>query len=501
MLAYSDGHVESSAFSNDIVIRGDELQTAMAQGPGLAARPEAHVDLIAATADESRRPVWGIALHRIGIRSVISIQLPHAEGEPIGSLNIYNHRTDGFDCTDLETAHILARHASVALTTAAAAASLVRALKSRSSSGRAQGILMERYGIDADQASTVLQQLPPRQRAASRRQPGRPEDQPTAQLDKHSDSESPAVDDRHAASEDCPTLEDPDSADKRDGAGAARDAAARDRDRSGTVRDSAGCERDRAADAGDRAADQRDQAAEVRDQAEETSDARTSPTGSAAEHSGLARRQAAADRREAARDRLSAASERRAAGQDRDNAKTDRGAGATQRRLAADDRAAAATDRQHAAVDDLTGAYTRRAGTRELDREIARAARSKQPLIVVFLDVDGLKATNDSRGHAAGDQLLRQVVQTLRANLRPSDLVIRYGGDEFVCVLPGMDMTTATKRLANINPTMPEAQAAATITMGLAELHEGETCEAVVSRADAAFYQQRRSQRSRDRLR
>lgn len=114
MLAYSDGHVESSAFSNDIVIRGDELQRAMAQGPGLAARPEAHVDLIADTADESRWPVWGMALHRIGIRSVISIQLPHAEGEPIGSLNIYNHRTDGFDCTDLGTAHILARHASVA---------------------------------------------------------------------------------------------------------------------------------------------------------------------------------------------------------------------------------------------------------------------------------------------------------------------------------------------------------------------------------------------------
>lgn len=92
---------------------------------------------------------------------------------------------------------------------AAAAASLVRALESRSSSGRAQGILMERYGIDADQASTVLQQLPPRQRAASRRRPGRPKDQPTAQLDAHSDSESLAVDDRHAASEGWPDSRGP----------------------------------------------------------------------------------------------------------------------------------------------------------------------------------------------------------------------------------------------------------------------------------------------------
>jgi len=367
-------------------------------------------------------------------------------------------------------------------------------------------------------------------RATRRRPRRRGHRPPTAQLDGHHDSESLAVDHRHAALEDGLTREDPDAAAERDGAGEARDAATSDRDRSGAVRVSAGRERDRAADAGDRAADQRDHAtsdrdrsgavrvsagrerdraadagdraadqrdhaADVRDRAGETSEACLSPT-EAAEHSGLARRQAAADRREAARDRLDAAIERREAGHDRDNAKTDRCAGATQRHLAAVDRAAAASDRQDAAVDGLTGVYARRAGTRELDREIARAARNKQPLIVAFLDVDGLKATNDSRGHAAGDRLLRQVVQTLRANLRPSDLVIRYGGDEFVCVLPGIDMTTATKRLANINPTMPEARVGGTITMGLAELQDGDKCETVVSRADAAFYQQRRRQRS-----
>lgn len=496
MLAYGDGHVESLAFSDKVVARGDELQMMLSEGPCLSSKSEAHVDLIADTSAESRWPAWGPAVHHIGIRSVLSIRLAHAQGDPVGSLNIYNHRTGDFGCSDVDTGQILARHASVVLAAAAKTASLFSALESPGSIGQAQGILMERYGIDADQAFAVMRNYSDygnvRLREVARRiaDTGRlphPEGQ--------HDSELPGGEHRHTTPEHSVTSEDRDAADERDGAGDVRDETATDRDGAGTMRDSAGAERDQAADAGDRMAEQRDHAADVRDQAEAASDSRISPTGGA-EQFGLARRQAAADRHDAARDRLGAANERREARHDRDNARSDRGAGATQRHLAAADRAAAASDRRDAAVDGLTGAYTRRAGTRELEREIARAARSKQPLMVAFLDVDGLKAVNDSHGHTAGDQLLRDVVQTLRANLRPFDLVIRYGGDDFVCVLPGMGITTATKRLANINPIMPEAPVRGTITMGLAELQAGDTCETVVSRADAAFYRQRRRQRS-----
>ena len=67
---------------------------------------------------------------------------------------------------------------------------------------------------------------------------------------------------------------------------------------------------------------------------------------------------------------------------------------------------------------------------------------------MAFVDVDGLKAINAPQGHAAGDRMLRQVVQTLRARLRSYDLILRYGGDEFICALPGMAPQDASSRIA-----------------------------------------------------
>jgi len=67
------------------------------------------------------------------------------------------------------------------------------------------------------------------------------------------------------------------------------------------------------------------------------------------------------------------------------------------------------------------------------------------------VDVDGLKAMNDSRGHAAGDQLLREIADSIRAHLRPYDLSVRYGGDEFLCALPDMTMAEAAERFALVN--------------------------------------------------
>jgi len=101
------------------------------------------------------------------------------------------------------------------------------------------------------------------------------------------------------------------------------------------------------------------------------------------------------------------------------------------------DRARARRDRLSADHDELTGALARGTGMRSVVHEIARANRSAEPLTLAFVDVDGLKTVNDTQGHAVGDTLLRNVVTARRSGLRETDLIVRYGGDECLCVLPG----------------------------------------------------------------
>ena len=86
--------------------------------------------------------------------------------------------------------------------------------------------------------------------------------------------------------------------------------------------------------------------------------------------------------------------------------------------------------------DPLTGAYTRQSGGEALDLMFRLASMAGKPLSIVFLDLDHFKAINDSHGHDAGDQALRTLADGIRANLRRSDILIRWGGEEFVAVLP-----------------------------------------------------------------
>jgi diguanylate cyclase (GGDEF)-like protein len=159
--------------------------------------------------------------------------------------------------------------------------------------------------------------------------------------------------------------------------------------------------------------------------------------------------------------------------------------GAVQRRSAGDDRGASSRDREDASLDSLTGAYIRGAGLLQLEREVLRAQRTGKPLTVAFLDVDHLKAVNDTGGHAAGDRLLIRVADTLRHRLRSYDLVIRYGGDEFVCVLPDVGAVEAERRFSLVNADLEHH---GSVSVGVATCRPGEGSSALVERADEALY-------------
>lgn len=291
------------------------------------------------------------------------------------------------------------------------------------------------------------------------------------------------------------------AADDRDRAGDCRDSAGDQRDLEGGQRDVAGDERDDAGGRRDVAGRERDDAAADRDQRAERTEAKTAATG-ASRSAAAARRDAASDRKQASEDRLADAVQRSAANLDRHLAEADRIAGSAERTQAeADrgassrDRTASAADRERACFDGLTGAYVRDPGLVELHRDVDRARRSGQPLIAAFIDVDRLKRTNDTRGHAAGDAMLREVARTLRAKLRPYDLIIRYGGDEFVCAVAGMARTDVEARFDQVRAALAAGHEPISVTVGLAELAADDTVEDVLARADDALYAQRRNDR------
>ena len=164
--------------------------------------------------------------------------------------------------------------------------------------------------------------------------------------------------------------------------------------------------------------------------------------------------------------------------------------------------------RRRAEIDSLTGAFNRRAGEAMLEALFERAQQGRLPLSALFLDIDHFKRINDEYGHPVGDECLRLVAECLRRQLRGEDVVSRYGGEEFLVLLPGQSQDQARKIAERIR----EASAALrvkhesglvkfTVSIGVAARKgdEGAAAE-LIERADRAMYQAKRNGRNRVQL-
>jgi len=163
--------------------------------------------------------------------------------------------------------------------------------------------------------------------------------------------------------------------------------------------------------------------------------------------------------------------------------------------------------RQQAIHDPLTGLFNRRYLDETLPRELLMAKRRNAPLCVVMLDIDGFKQFNDSFGHGPGDSLLREFGRILREHLRKSDISCRYGGDEFVLILPDSSIADTQERVEQIHVFLKKLQQIhygeqaldkITLSVGIASMPEHGTTESELLRAaDEAMYAAKQAGRDR----
>ena len=146
--------------------------------------------------------------------------------------------------------------------------------------------------------------------------------------------------------------------------------------------------------------------------------------------------------------------------------------------------------------DSLTGLYNRRYLDETLEREVSRARREGIPLSLVMLDIDHFKRVNDTYGHQVGDQALKMLASILLANIRAEDVACRYGGEEFLILLPNMPLGAAIQRaevwrsaVEELSVTMGDFNITFTISLGVAAYPEhGKTPDDLTRCADQALY-------------
>jgi diguanylate cyclase (GGDEF)-like protein len=158
--------------------------------------------------------------------------------------------------------------------------------------------------------------------------------------------------------------------------------------------------------------------------------------------------------------------------------------------------------RVEAGTDPVAGCMNHRAMRRRLDEEIGRATRAGTPLSCLLIDLDNFKLVNDRHGHQAGDAMLRGVVQALVGEFREFDRVARYGGDEFVVILPNADLrsaaaaaTRALERLMAV-PSF-EADPGISASIGVAQWHAPMTTDELLEACDVALLRSKRQGKGR----
>jgi diguanylate cyclase (GGDEF)-like protein len=152
-------------------------------------------------------------------------------------------------------------------------------------------------------------------------------------------------------------------------------------------------------------------------------------------------------------------------------------------------------------TDTLTGLFNRLKTDDVLNNEFKRSMRSGQPFSVILVDIDHFKHVNDTYGHQVGDQVLVTVAKTLQAKTRATDVLGRWGGEEFIIVSTHTDQTGAVKLAENLRQSLqdqniPRVQQI-TASFGVATYQSGDQPKDLVARADAALYEAKRQGRNR----
>lgn len=162
-----------------------------------------------------------------------------------------------------------------------------------------------------------------------------------------------------------------------------------------------------------------------------------------------------------------------------------------------------------ATVDPLTGFYNRRWLNKILERLIHRCQSDEGgelALSVIMMDLDHFKTFNDMHGHLAGDRALNSIAKSLTTHLRPEDTITRYGGEEFLAVLPGSDLQEAAQIAERLRRTVEETELftvegrplpSLTLSLGIAQMHSGDTQDSLIGAADKALYRAKHDGRNR----
>lgn len=160
--------------------------------------------------------------------------------------------------------------------------------------------------------------------------------------------------------------------------------------------------------------------------------------------------------------------------------------------------------REASTHDVLTGIANRRLLTERLREESERAKRYSRPLCVVMVDIDRFKVVNDEYGHEIGDNVLMEVVRVMEAEIREHDLVGRWGGEEFLVLMPETNADRATlvmerlrEAVAKLRIRLNDESLSVTVSLGLAELRADENYSSAINRADVALLRAKRQGRNR----